>query len=232
MSNEPTQPQTRSPHAEYVFNLAQLDITLPEGITRQDSFTATSKLGAFSEPNLKGIGEALDRQHFLSRSEEVAMVLGSPSGEDTTRFISRGACLHHSPEQIRTFLEKLHDLNLEYGDWELRRRAGIRSIGTAEIEGARDVSDYVDLLGRLGRREDNVYIALLTRAACIDPKTNEEWPTVELANASRTIDENPIAQHNLPLWTRISTAGTVPCAETVRVITHRSMHDPDVNEPI
>lgn len=60
MSNEPTKPQTCSPHADYVFNLAQLDLTLPEGITRQDSFTATSKLGAFSERSLKGIGEALD----------------------------------------------------------------------------------------------------------------------------------------------------------------------------
>ncbi len=234
MSNDPTQPtQSRipSPHSDYVFNLAKLDLTLPEGITRQDTFTATSKLGAFSEGNLKGIGEAQDRRYFLSRAEEVAMVLGSPNPEETKRFVSRGACLKHSPEQVEAFLEKLHELNLEFGHWELRR-AGVRSIGVAEIEGAREVIDYVALLNRLGYREEHVYVALLTRAACLDPKTSEEWPTVELANASRTIDQNPTAQRNLPIWQRFDTAGTIPCAETIRKITHRSMHDPDMYEPI
>jgi len=231
MSNDPLQQKPRSPNADYLLNLAQLDLTLPAGITRQDTFTATSKCGAFSEGNLKGIGEAQDRRYFLSRAEEVAMVLGSPTPEETKRFVSRGACLKHSPEQVEAFLEKLHELNLEFGHWELRR-VGIRSIGAAEIEGAREVTDYVALLNRLGYREDNAYVALLTRAACLDPKTNEEWPTVELANASRTIDQNPTAQRNLPIWQRFDTVGTVPCAETIRQITHRSMHDPDVYEPI
>ena len=110
----------------------------------------------------------------------------------------------------------------------VRREARLRLIlGTN-----RELLDYVALLPRLRYLSGSVYLALLHRAACIDPATNEEWPTIELAQASRTIETNPIAQGNLPLWERITTADTVPCPDVVRRITLRWMSDPDVHEPI
>jgi hypothetical protein len=229
MSNDPRTSNTL--HSEYNYNLARLDLTLPQGISRQDTFTATSRLGAFSEANLKSIGDALERREFLSRAEAVALALGSLSETEVNRFLPRHGCLQHSPVQVTEFLGKLHELNRDYGAAELAR-VGIRSITPSEIEAAKEVSDYVALLPRLGYRRDNVYLSLLTRAACLDPNTSEEWPTVELAHASRTIDQNPTAQRNLPIWHRLETAGATPSPDSIRRITQRWMHDPDVHEPI
>lgn len=218
-------------HEAYYRNLGKLDLTLPQGISRQDSFTATGRLGTFTESNIGDIAEALERRDFLTRAEEVAFMLGSPNEAQTARFLPRGACLRHSPNQIGGYLAKLQELNRDFGESELRR-AGIISISTGEIKAASELLDYVALLPRLRHLSGSVYLALLHRAACIDPATNEEWPTIELAQASRTIETNPIAQGNLPLWERITTADTVPCPDVVRRITLRWMSDPDVHEPI
>lgn len=226
-----------TPH-DFSYDLAR-ELALPENVSRDDlngisyqiSFSATSRLGTFVEAELPGIGAALERRAVLTALENVALTLGSPSIADVEHVARHGACLKHSPEQVNEFLQKLHEFNVDFGAAELRR-AGITSITNDTIAGARTVEDYAALLPRLGRREDNPYVALLTRAACIDNATNEEWPTVEHANASRTIDDNPIAQKHLPGWTRVETAETIPCPLALRAVTLRPKHFPDSIETI